>query len=210
MAGGPSLVENQPDEEAEDQIRYEFLLRLSEVEPDITIVDNVADVGNNYHGFAFGFCMRTSEHRAEHVDTILRNIRRILLPTAAIHVAVTCARNPESDMTIGTIAVRSTDARPIAIQQPGNLSAELGNLVFAELQNLDPSCSHVPSPDEAPWIRPPIEFVYKDGDDLEETVAQLANKLLSQVGVGHAVWLGAICEHSGYHALLVRTKNLSP
>ena len=211
MAGGPSLVENQPDEETAEQVLYELQLRLSEAEPDIAIVDNVAEVGNGYHGFAFGFCMGTAEHIAEHVDTILRHIRRIMLPTATIHIGVTCTRGPEFDgATIGTIEVRSLDARPIAIQQPGNLHAEIGNLVFAELQNLDPSCSQVLNPDEVPWVRPPIEFVHKDGDDLEETVAQLANKLLSQVGVGHAVWLGAVCEHSGHHALLVKTKNLSP
>ena len=211
MAGGPSLVENQRDEETEDQVRCELLERLFETEPDITIVDNVAEVGNGYHGFAFGFCMGTAEHIAEHVDTILRHIRRIMLPTATIHIGVTCTRGPEFDgATIGTIEVRSLDARPIAIQQPGNLHAEIGNLVFAELQNLDPSCSQVLNPDEVPWVRPPIEFIHKDGDDLEETVAQLANKLLSQVGVGHAVWLGAVCEHSGHHALLVKTKNLSP
>lgn len=210
MAGGPSLVENQPDEESADQIRYELLLRVSEAEPDITVVDNVADVGNTYDGFVFAFCMRPTEHIADHVDKTLRQIRRILLPTATVHIGVDCTRDPELDMLLGTIQVRSPNPRPIAVQQPGNLRAQLENLVFAEFQILDPSFSRVLNPDEIPCMRPPIEFVHKDGDDLEETVAQLANELLSQVGVGHSIWLGVVCEHSGHHALLVKTGNLSP
>lgn len=109
MAGDSTI---KRDEETEGQFLNELLLHLSEVEPYVAVVSDIAGIRNNYQDFVFGFSIVTPEDIAERVDIIVEQMQRILLPTATVHISVVCTKDPELNMTLGTVQFKSSDVRP--------------------------------------------------------------------------------------------------